>query len=336
MNISIVTVLIVQFILICIFVYMLYIYFSSLYTLKLEKRFSNYTIKCNKCHKTPFFDKVFILLFKIINHISSKLNKIEIIKRYSERYNKYIDNNSKYIKNPVDFITIKFLISLVFAILYTFSSILRLNFSLIILLSLFIIFFFIIDILYSISFKIKRRQIENDLLSAIIIMNNAFKSGMNITEAVNIVKIELEGPIKNEFIKISNDIKYGLSLEVVFDRFYDRVKIEDIKYISSCLSLINKTGGNIVRVFSSIESNFYDKKRIKNELNSLTSSSKFMFKLLLFLPIVLILIILVLNKDYFMPLFNNAMGRIILLFILILYIFYIIVVNLVMKVKYYE
>ena len=75
------------------------------------------------------------------------------------------------------------------------------------------------------------------------------------------------------------DIDYGLSLEVVFDRFYNRVKLEDIKYITSSLSLINKTGGNIVRVFGSIEKNFYDKKKIKDEMNSLTSSSIFIWRL---------------------------------------------------------
>ena len=192
--------------------------------------------------------------------------------------------------------------------------------------------FFIIDIYFALEYKNRKKRIENDLLSAIIIMNNAFKSGMNIMQAVSIVESELEGPIKDEFKKISMDIKYGLSLETVFDRFYNRVKIEDAKYITSSLSLINKTGGNIVRVFGAIEKNFYDKKKIKDEMDSLTSSSIFMFRLLITMPILLCLVIFMLNREFFIPLFTTGLGRVIILLILLLYSLYILVIKRVMKV----
>ena len=164
-------------------------------------------------------------------------------------------------------------------------------------------------------------------------MNNAFKSGMNIMQAVNIVENELEGAIKEEFKKINIDIKYGLSLETVFERFYNRVKIEDIKYIASSLSLINKTGGNIVKVFGSIEKNYYDKKKIKNEMKSLVSSSMFMFRLLIGMPILLCLIILVVNPSFFLPLITTDTGKLIIVLILILYTLYVIVVRKIMKVN---
>ena len=300
---------------------------------KIVKRIEDYSIKYTMNKTTPFFEILYKKIIKLIKKISIILNKSIVLKQYGEKYNNYVSNN-KY--DGIDLVSIKILISILFVILYLISSLISFNFNLLFTIVLFIVIFFLIDIFYTINYKFIRKQVENDLLSAIIIMNNAFKSGMNITEAVNIVALELDGPIKNEFVKIKNDIKYGLSLETAFDRFYDRVKIEDIKYISSSLSLINKTGGNIVKVFDSIENNFYDKKKIRNELNSLTSSSKFMFKILVFMPIILIIVILMLNKEYFLPLINTTLGRLFIFIILLLYILYIIVVNLVMKVKYYE
>ena len=300
---------------------------------KIVKRIEDYSIKYTMNKTTPFFEILYKKIIKLIKKISIILNKSVVLKQYGEKYNNYVSNN-KY--DGIDLVSIKILISILFVILYLISSLISFNFNLLFSIVLFIVIFFLIDIFYTINYKFIRKQVENDLLSAIIIMNNAFKSGMNITEAVNIVALELDGPIKNEFVKKKNDIKYGLSLETAFDRFYDRVKIEDIKYISSSLSLINKTGGNIVKVFDSIENNFYDKKKIRNELNSLTSSSKFMFKILVFMPIILIILILMLNKEYFLPLINTTIGRLFIFIILSLYILYIIVVNLVMKVKYYE
>ena len=164
-------------------------------------------------------------------------------------------------------------------------------------------------------------------------MNNSFKSGRNIMQAIETVKDELSGPIAEEFKKISLDISYGLSLDVVFNRFYNRVKIEDAKYIASSLTLLNKTGGNIVKVFSMIEQSFFEKKKLNDELDSLTASSRFMFKTLVALPIVFVVLISILNKDYFKPLITSALGFAILFIIVLIYIAYIIVIKKVLKVN---
>ena len=164
-------------------------------------------------------------------------------------------------------------------------------------------------------------------------MNNAFGSGKNIMQAIQIVKTELDGPIQDEFEKIYLDISYGLSLDVVFKRFYERVKIEDAKYITSSLTLLNKTGGDIIKVFSRLEKSILDKKNLRNELYSLTSSSRFVFRFLSILPFIFVLIIFLLNPSYFTPLFASPIGIMIFVFIIILYILYIIVIRRVLEVK---
>ena len=333
MNTSFIILLIMQLILLCFSACIMYMLLINKYSLDFDKRFGEYTISYNKNTETPYFEKMYKKIWIIIKKISKILSKSKVLNDYGNRYNKYLSNDDENKKTGMDYVSIKLILSIFLVLIYIVSSILRNNFNILFLLLIFIGSFFLLDIYYIINYKKRRRLIENDLLNAIIIMNNAFKSGMNIMQAISIVESELTGPIKDEFRKINIDIKYGLSLETVFDRFYNRVKIEDIKYISSSLSLINKTGGNIVRVFSAIEKNFYDKKKIRDEMNSLTSSSTFMFRLLVFMPILLVLIILVLNKDYFLPLINTNIGRVIILLILILYTMYIIVVKKVMKVN---
>ena len=52
---------------------------------------------------------------------------------------------------------------------------------------------------------------------------------------------------------MDNDIEYGLEIEEVFKRFNERVDLAEVKYITTSLTILNKTGGNIIDVFSSIE-----------------------------------------------------------------------------------
>lgn len=332
MEASFVWLLILQIGLILIAALFIYVFLKQSFYTNLENRFSNYSLTSFQDEEDPIFEKVYQYISKCIKKLSKLLSKSEVLKKYGKRFEKYISYEEKNKKTGMDYISIKFLISFILGIIYIISSIIRFNFNYMFLLLIIVSSFFIIDIYFAIEYKNRRKRIENDLLSAIIIMNNAFKSGMNIMQAVSIVESELEGPIKDEFKKISMDIKYGLSLETVFDRFYNRVKIEDVKYITSSLSLINKTGGNIVRVFGAIEKNFYDKKKIKDEMDSLTSSSIFMFRLLVTMPILLILVIFMLNKEFFIPLFTTSIGRIIIVLILLLYSLYILVVKKVMKV----
>lgn len=332
MSASFVLLLILQIGLMLIFTLFLYVFLKLSFSVKLDNRFYNYSLTSTIDEEVPFFEKIYQYVWKLIKKLSSLISKSEVLKNYGKSFEKYISYEEKDKKSGLDYISIKFLISFILGIIYIISSMLRFNFNSMFLMLIMIISFFIIDVYFSLEYKNRRKRIENDLLSAIIIMNNAFKSGMNIMQAVSIVESELEGPIKDEFKKISMDIKYGLSLETVFDRFYNRVKIEDAKYITSSLSLINKTGGNIVRVFGAIEKNFYDKKKIKDEMDSLTSSSIFMFRLLIIMPLILCLVIFMLNKEFFNPLFTTAIGRIIILLILLLYSLYILVVKRVMRV----
>jgi len=324
---------ILQSILIIILAIILFIFVKIILSNNLENRFIDYTLTSNCDEEPPFFEKVINYIWKIIKKFNIITEKSQLLTKYSKIFEKYISYDDKDKKSGADYISIKIVISIALGVIYIVSTLIRFNFDYMFLILIIFSSFFILDLVFMLEYKNRRKRIEEDLLKAIIIMNNAFKSGMNIMQAINIVESELEGPIQEEFKKINLDIKYGLSLETVFERFYTRVRIDDVKYITSSLSLINKTGGNIIRVFGAIEKNFYDKKKIKDEMNSLTSSSVFMFRLLVFMPLFLCLVVFMLNPEFFLPLVTEGFGRLIILLILILYSLYIFMVKRIMKVN---
>ena len=164
-------------------------------------------------------------------------------------------------------------------------------------------------------------------------MNNAFKSGRSIMQAVELVSTELEGPISNEFKKMLIDLTYGLELEVVFDRFASRVKLEEVKYMASSLVILNETGGKITKIFSSIERSFIERKRIKDEMNSTLALSNFVFKVLVTIPFIIFVLIYFMDPTYFIPLVKEPLGNLILVLIIIIYIIYILLVKKIVKIR---
>ena len=210
----------------------------------------------------------------------------------------------------------------------------KVKISLLFILLVFIIGFYVYDLILIIVKKIRYKTIDNDMLRAVIIMNNAFKSGKSTIQAVKIVSEKLDGTLKYEFKKIYSEMCYGLTIESAFDRFSKRVKVESSVYISSSLITLSKTGGNIVKVFDSIEKTLYDKKKLESELKSTTMVSNLVVKILMIIPLVNVFLLYILNPSYFSPLFESPLGYFVIFIIVMLFTIYVIVLNRMLKVKY--
>ena len=313
------------------------IFYLILYnkSLRLEKRLAKYCVDSVSDTSSSLFDVLHKKYTILVGKTSKVLKKSKVLSKYSNRYNKYITYENDKEKTPMDYISNKFYIALAFVLSISLASYITGKTPSLLSILLFGIFgFFILDIYFRVTDSIKKKQVEQELLNAIGIMNNAFRSGRSVMQAIEIVSTELKGPIKQEFKKMYLEMNYGLSLDVVFERFSKRVNSEEVSYITSSLSILNKTGGNIIKVFSSIEKMLFDKRKLKLEMKSLTSSAKLISILLLIMPVVFVVVILVLDYTYFMPLITTTIGRIILFLIVLLYVLYIFVLSKVMKVRF--
>ena len=197
----------------------------------------------------------------------------------------------------------------------------------------FIMGYYIYDVYLYFSLKYRKKKIKDDMLRAVIVMNNSFKAGKSILQAVNIVSKTLPRPISIEFKSIYQDMSYGLSADVAFSRFAKRVDLEEASFIASSLTILSKTGGNIVNVFSSIEKTLFDKKKLESDLKNSTAASNLVVKFLMGVPIVFIMLIYVVSPTYFNPLFSSVIGYFIIFIIIMMLSIYLYLLNKIMKVR---
>ena len=310
------------------------LFIKYLKSIKLEKRIAKYTIEPLNDNSLSLFDKFFLQYHKLVSKVGSLLGKSVFIEKYSKRYEKYIGIVDKTYNKAIDLVASKLFIGIMFLGIAIFSRTIQSD-----VLSLYEIIipitvgFFLPDLIYFSKYKVYRLRIENDLLQAIIIMNNAFKSGRSITQAIELVSVQLDGPMAEEFKKMSLELSFGLSIEDVFKRFSKRVELTEVTYLTASLSILNKTGGNIIKVFSSIERTLFSQKKLKLELASLTGSSKIIVYILFVVPILFVVFISIIDPTYFLPLITTPIGLIITTIVLVVYVIYIVVVRKIMKVR---
>ena len=205
-------VFIIQTVIILLLTFIIFYLITYNSALKLEKRISKYSVSSLKDEKLSLMDNISNKYNLLIKSISNILKKSVILKKYSLKYNKYIDYEEKKDTSSLDFVSNKIIISFIFIFVIVLARIIEGKFANIIdILLSGVIGFFIIDIYYKISSYIKKKLVERDLLNAIIIMNNAFRSGRSTMQAIEIVSKELKGPIKQEFRKLHMEISYGVS-----------------------------------------------------------------------------------------------------------------------------
>lgn len=320
-----------SFLIICLlFITLILLKFKRLLTL--EKRIDEYSLPPKKGHVMSFMD-VCTKQYQKLNHkIVKWLQKSAFAGKYAKKLDKYVAVTDNH-KSGIEILAFKIIVALLLVILAFISDVIQMKLMQVYEIGLpLLVGFFIPDIVYFIKYRTYKRTIENDLLAAIIIMNNAFKAGRNITQAIDIVGKEMRGIIAEEFKKMALELSYGLDIEIIFRRFADRVKMEEVSYLTASLTVLNKTGGNIVEVFSSIEKTLFNKKKLRLELASLTGSSRIIVYVLLVIPFFFVLIISVISPSYFLPFVTTDLGLVLLVFMILYYILFVILVRKIMKV----
>ena len=292
-----------------------------------EKRIKKYSVS-NSHDDISFMDKIEKNYYQFLKNFENH----DYLKKRSSRYKKYItlgDND-----HPVFFLLNKLVIGFSFTILVVISSFLSGEFvSFLVIIISFIFGYYLYDIYLYFFSKYKRKRIKNDMLRAVILLNNSFKAGKSIMQSVDIASRELPKPICLEFKRIFQDMSYGLSADVAFQRFSRRVGLEEATYIASSLSILNKTGGNIVNVFNTIEKTLFDRKKLENDLKTSSAASNLVVKFLMGVPVVFVLLIYVISPHYFDPFFSSFLGYFLLFIILMMFVIYIYLLSKIMKVR---
>lgn len=305
--------------------------FITIRSIRFQKRIENHIITNASLENISIFDKISSQYYNWKQKIIKKIEGRKLWKDFNISNPQKIDKISS-LSIWID----KGLSGIFLMTVYLFLSILEIfPFDILFLLIAGMLGFSMIHLIAVIKNRITKKQIEADLLKAISLINNALQSGKSMIQAIQTVALELEGPLSLEFSKIYKDMLHGLSFEIAFIRFQNRVNIEEINYITTSLSILNKTGGNIKEIFDAIENNFYTRRKLEMELKATIASSHLVFQFLIILPIFLWGAIGFMNPSYFTIYFQSTLGMLLFMIILCIYLVYIIVIRSIMKVEKY-
>ncbi|MCG3150761.1 MAG: hypothetical protein GEEBNDBF_00022 [bacterium] len=156
------------------------------------------------------------------------------------------------------------------------------------------------------------RNIDTQLVDALILVSNALKSGYSFLQGIELVAEEAPEPISVEFRRMLREVNLGLPVEEALDHITDRVPSEDLDLVVTSVKIQRTVGGNLAEVIDKIVHTIRERIRIKGEIATLTAQGKLQGIILTLLPPAMMLGIYGMAPDFMSPLFTTLPGKLML------------------------
>lgn len=160
--------------------------------------------------------------------------------------------------------------------------------------------------------KKKRRQFNNQLADALLILANSLRAGFSLLQAMEMVSQEMPNPISGEFQLALREMTYGTATETALVHLSERVGSDVLDLLVTAMLIQRQAGGNLAEVLLSIHATIQNRLRIQQEIKTLTAQGRISGYIIGALPFGIAAILSVINPDYLSLLFTNKIGLVML------------------------
>jgi tight adherence protein B len=153
------------------------------------------------------------------------------------------------------------------------------------------------------------QKFDEQLGDMLNLMVNGLRAGYSTMQAMEAVSKELPAPISDEFRRVVQEMQLGVKMETALDNLLRRIPSDDLDLVITAINVQREVGGNLTEILDTISFTIRERVRIKGEIRVLTTQVAYSGKFLSLLPIIVMGVLYLLNREYMMEFFkpeNNA------------------------------
>ena len=174
-------------------------------------------------------------------------------------------------------------------------------------------FFFILGAILPFTYVWWRRKkrfqkFASQLPEALDLIKQALRAGQSLPAGIQLVGEQTEAPLGPEFARAFEEQNLGVALEDSLKNMLERIPNLDLQFFVTSICLQRQTGGDLAEILDKIGKLIRERFIIWGQIQALTGEGRLSGIVLLLLPPALFLVMLKLNYDYIMMLFNDPLG----------------------------
>ena len=147
------------------------------------------------------------------------------------------------------------------------------------------------------------------LPAALDLMSQALRAGQSLPAAIQLCGSQMDEPLGPEFATAFEQQNLGVALSDSLRSMTDRVPNLDLRFFVTAVILQRQTGGDLAEILDKISHLTRERYQIKGQIQALTGEGRMSGIVLLALPPTLFAVMLKLNYDYVMMLFDDPLGQ---------------------------
>jgi len=160
---------------------------------------------------------------------------------------------------------------------------------------------------YVVSRMIARRvnKFTTNFPDALDLLVRGLRSGLPVSETMNVVSTEIPGPVGEEFKLVTERVKIGKSMDQSLLETAERLGTPEFKFFCITLAIQRETGGNLAETLSNLGSVLRQRAQMKLKIRAMSSESKASAYIIGVLPFLVFGLICWINFNYMKPFFTG-------------------------------
>jgi tight adherence protein B len=162
--------------------------------------------------------------------------------------------------------------------------------------------------------RIKARQAKFliEFANAIDIIVRGIKSGLPLTDCMQVIAAESPEPVRSEFLDLVEQQNVGVPLGRAFERMHDRMPLQEVSFFAIVVAIQAQTGGNLAEALSNLSGVLRDRYRLQAKVKAFSAEAKASAMIIGSLPPLVMGAVFLTSPDYISLLWSNSLGQMML------------------------
>jgi len=157
----------------------------------------------------------------------------------------------------------------------------------------------------TVGYFIKRRiaKFTSKFPDAIELLVRGLRSGLPISETVQVVGQEVDGPVGVEFRSITDKMKIGRTMDAALQETADKLGTPEFQFFVITIAIQRETGGNLSETLANLANVLRMRGQMKLKIKAMSSESKASAYIIGSLPFIVFVMIWMINGTYMQTFF---------------------------------
>ena len=153
------------------------------------------------------------------------------------------------------------------------------------------------------------RRFEQLFPDTLELMSRSLRAGHALLESIGIVAQEAAEPVKSEFERVAQEVRFGVSLPDSLKAMAARVQSRELNFFVTSLLIQRETGGNLAGIIDFISALTRKRFELELKIRAVSAEGRLSIGVIFALPFAVGGLLWLSNPGYLAPLFEHPMGR---------------------------